>query len=67
MDDLERFDVFAVDHLTHGHPLETVALAMLQRFDLIAKLGLRQEPVRKFFQASCYLCHDTSLCPKAKV
>ena len=54
MDDWERFDVFAVDHLTHGHPLETVALAILQRFDLIAKLGLRQESVRKFCQVSCY-------------
>ena len=50
VDDWGAFDVFKVAGLTQGRPLETVALAVLHRFDLVEKLQLPEAKLRAFLR-----------------
>ncbi|CAD7703794.1 unnamed protein product [Ostreobium quekettii] len=47
----EDFDVFKVETLTNGKPLETVAMAILEEFELVTKLNLDTAKLTKFFKA----------------
>ena len=44
----ETFDVFTLARLTDGRPLQTVALALLRKRGLVARLGLPEERLRSF-------------------
>eukprot|EP00887_Chlorella_sp_A99_P006128 scaffold22.g6128.t1 len=50
--DWERFDVFRVAALTRGRPLAAVALALLRRLGLGARLGLPEGRLGAFFEAA---------------
>ena len=52
LDSWEGFDVFRVASLTHGRPLETVAVALIRRFELIDKLQLPQDKLCNFLRVS---------------
>ena len=47
----EGFDIFEVARLSRGRPLQTVALAALQHFGLVEKLGLPPAKLSAFLQA----------------
>jgi hypothetical protein len=46
----EGFDVFQLDQLTGGRPLEHVALAALQQLGVIDGLQLPVKPLRKYLR-----------------
>lgn len=48
--DWERFNVFRVAALSRGHPLETIAWALLQRLGLMESLALEGAKVRRFLR-----------------
>ena len=53
LDDFNGFNVFKVARLTQQHPLATVTMALLQRYDLVAKLSLPLGRVTSFLQVRC--------------
>ena len=50
LDQWEGFDIFEVARLSRGRPLQTVALAALQHFGLVDKLGLPLAQLSAFLQ-----------------
>ena len=50
LDQWEGFDIFEVARLSRGRPLQTVALAALQHFGLVEKLGLPLAKLSAFLQ-----------------
>jgi hypothetical protein len=48
LEDWQGFDVFRVAQLTDGRPLQTVALALLRKRGLVARLGLPEDRLRSF-------------------
>lgn len=48
LEDWEAFDVFRLAQLTDGRPLQTVALSLLRRRGLLARLCLPEERLRKW-------------------
>ena len=59
LDDFASFDIFKVAKLTQQHPLATVTLSLLQRYDLVNKLSLPLPKVSSFLQARAPLCTDS--------
>ncbi len=51
LEDWDGFDVFEVARLSRGRPLESVALAALQHFGLVEKLGLPAAKLSAFLRA----------------
>ena len=75
LDDWESFDVFRLAELTDGRPLQTVALALLRKRGLIARLGLPEDRLRCFlsdveeayhghnaYHNSCHAADVTQVC-----
>ena len=50
LDDFASFDVFKVARLTQQRPLSTVTMALIQRYDLVAKLSLPVGKLTSFLQ-----------------
>ena len=50
LDDFAAFDVFKVARLSQQRPLKAVTMALIQRYDLIAKLSLPVGKLISFLQ-----------------
>lgn len=50
LDDWCEFDIFKVAALSNSRPLETVTLAILERFELVDKLHLDEAKLRSFLK-----------------
>ena len=52
IDNWNSFDVFQVEELSKGSPLETVTLALFARHDLLDKLKIPYDRLRHFVKVS---------------
>ena len=59
LDDFASFDVFKVARLTQQRPLSTVTMALIQRYDLVAKLSLPVGKLTSFLQVPRTICRQT--------
>ena len=62
LDDFGAFDVFKVARLTQQQPLRAVTMALIQRYDLVAKLSLPVGKLTSFLQVLPPISNSQASC-----